>query len=321
MSAPTPFDMYVAPARARRSAWRVIGATLVIGLVWMLWVVAVILASVAYDIVANGTPPALAMENSRYFLTAGTPLSILAVMSSFLGVWIGLWLALKLLHNRPFGTLFSPERRIRWREFSGGFLLSAAFFVLSVGVALILFGAPARSELSFGIWAIWIIPLIVGVFFQATAEELLFRGYFLQQLAAWSRSPVIWAVLPSLFFGTLHLNPGLPLVANLLVVGITFLVGVIAAALVWRTGSLAAAMGLHVGVNVQALALVGAAESPLSGGQLWLFDAGSATALYTIDAVSVVALLALILSPWNPVKAQATADALPQFGEAGDRSR
>ena len=314
---PSLLDRYIAPARTRRSVWRVIGATVVIGLVWLLWVVAVVFASVGYDIVVVGVPAADAMANSANFLTSGGPGSILAIMFTFFGVWIGLWLALKLFHKRPFGTLFSPERRIRWREFGAGFLLSAVFFVLSVGVALILVGAPQRSDLSFGFWAVWIVPLIIGVFFQATAEELLFRGYFLQQLAVWSRNPIVWAVLPSLFFGSLHLNPAQPLSANLLIVAITFLVGVITAALVWRTGSLAAAMGLHVGVNVQALALVGAAESPLTGGQLWLFDAGSATTLYTIDAISVVALLALILSPWNPVKAQVSADALPEFSEAG----
>ncbi len=299
MAAPSSFDCYVAPAQMRRGAWRVVGGIVVTTLCWLMWTVGVLLGSVAYDILVNKIPPAHALERSHGFLTGGSPAGLIAILSSFLGVWIGVWLSLKLFHKRPFRTLFSPERRIRWGEFWAGFGLAAVFFALSMAAALILVGVPARSGMDLSAWAVWIVPVVVAVFFQATAEELLFRGYMLQQFAAWSRSPIVWAAAPSLFFGLLHLNPGVPFSTNLLVVGITFLVGVIAALLVWRTGSLSAPMGMHVGVNCQALALVGSEQAPLGGAQLWLYNADHALTLYAIDAVSVVALLALVLSPWR----------------------
>jgi len=304
MTAPAPFDEFVAPARERRSAWRVLGGTLAIFVSWLLWTVIVLFTRVVFDIVVRGIPPGHALANSQAFLIGGSPAALIAILSSFLGLWIGLWLALALFHKRRFGTLFAPERRIRWRDFAAGAGLSAAFFALSMTAALIVVGAPARGELDALTWAAWIAPVAIAVFLQATAEELLFRGYLLQQFAAWSRNPIIWAVLPSLIFGSMHLNPALPPETNLMVGAVTFLVGVIAAALVWRTGSLAAAMGLHVGVNIQALTLVGAHDAPLGGAQLWLYEAEHATTLYAIDTVSVIALLALILSPWCPVGAR-----------------
>lgn len=304
MAAPDPFDCFVAPAQAGRGALRVIGGTIVIALVWLLWTVAALVGRVAYSILVEKIPPAQALESGQTLLAGGSPASLLAILSTFLGLWLGLWVALKLFHKRPFGALFSPERRIRWREFWAGAGLAAAFFVLSVAAALMLVGAPSPSGLAPAVWALWLIPVAVGVFFQATAEELLFRGYFLQQFAAWSRNPLVWAVLPSLFFGSLHLNPAESLQSNLMVGAITCLVGLIGAALVWRTGSISAAMGLHVGVNCQALALIGAEGSPLNGAQLWLYEAADATTLYAIDMASVIALLALILSPWCPVRAQ-----------------
>jgi membrane protease YdiL (CAAX protease family) len=315
MAAPSPFDCYVAPAQMRRGAWRVVGGIVVTTLCWLMWTVGVLLGRLAYDIVIHKIPPGQALERSHGLLTGGSPAGLIAILTSFLGVWIGVWLSLKLFHKRPFRTLFSPERRIRWREFWAGFGLAALFFALSMAAALILVGAPARSGLELSVWALWVVPVVVAVFIQATAEELLFRGYLLQQFAAWSRNPIVWAALPSLFFGSLHLNPAVSLDANLLVVAITFLVGVIAAALVWRTGSLAAAMGMHVGVNVQALALVGAEDASLGGAQLWLYQADESFTLYAIDAVSVIALLALVLSPWLRSFGLGAAQS-PQLGDA-----
>lgn len=297
MAAPSHFDCYVAPAQMRRGAWRVVGGIIVTILCWVLWTLVVLTAQALYDILVQKLPPDQALEHSQDVLAGGSPGSLIAILSSFLGVWLGVWLSLKLFHKRPFGTLFSPERRILWRDFWAGFGLAAAFSALSMAAALILVGAPARSDLGVETWALWVIPVVVAVFFQATAEELLFRGYLLQQFAAWSRNPIVWAGLPSLIFGSLHINPGLPLETNLQVVAITFLVGVIAAALVWRTGSLAAAMGLHVGVNCQALTLVGAEDAHLAGARLWLYAAEDAPMLYAIDMVSVVLLLALALAP------------------------
>ena len=40
------------------------------------------------------------------------------------------------------------------------------------------------------------------------AEEALFRGYLLQQLAVRNPSPLIWMVLPALVFAALHIDPG-----------------------------------------------------------------------------------------------------------------
>ena len=54
-------------------------------------------------------------------------------------------------------------------------------------------------------------------------EELVFRGYLLQQLNAWTRSPVASIVLGALLFGSVHLYEGvgaiLPLAALALVYG------------------------------------------------------------------------------------------------------
>jgi membrane protease YdiL (CAAX protease family) len=52
------------------------------------------------------------------------------------------------------------------------------------------------------------LPLaLVGVLIQTGAEEVLFRGYMQQQLAARFSSPILWMVLPSAIFAALHYQP------------------------------------------------------------------------------------------------------------------
>ena len=305
MAAHSGFDSYVAPARDSRSVWRVICATVVIVLVWVLWTMTMIFARVGYVFLVDGLPPDRALQSAQTILIDGSPGGVLGVLATFFGVWISLWVALKLFHRRPFGMLFAPDRRIHWGAFRAGFALAIAFYAFTLAASLLIVDAPARSVLPSGEWALWLLPLAVGIFFQASAEELLFRGYFLQQLAVWSRNPILWAGLPSLFFGALHLNPAAPLETNLLVGAITALVGLTAAALVWRTGTLAMSMGLHVGVNIPALTLIGAEGGQIGGAQLFLYGPDQTLTLYVIDLIGVLALLALILSPWFPFKARA----------------
>jgi membrane protease YdiL (CAAX protease family) len=75
--------------------------------------------------------------------------------------------------------------------------------------------------------------------------------------------------------------------------------GLALAALVWRTGSLWAAIGVHVGFNAIGLTVVGA-EGVLSGAQLFLFGGDDLLPLMRIDLATTAALLAFVLSPWAP---------------------
>jgi membrane protease YdiL (CAAX protease family) len=70
----------------------------------------------------------------------------------------------------------------------------------------------------------WEFLLWFGVSLTAgVCEELVFRGYLLQQFTAWTRSPLLAIAVTSLLFGSVHLYEGLaailPLAALALVYG------------------------------------------------------------------------------------------------------
>jgi membrane protease YdiL (CAAX protease family) len=298
----TPLDFYAAPGTARSGLWRLFLGVLLVVAGWLLWTVVLFSAYVIYKL-AGGLGVNNALSAMQTFILGASPASVTFQLATFIGVWPATWLVLKLLHRQPFGTLFSPEGRIRWGDFGGGLMLAAGFWVITMILGLAIVGMPTRTALPLDAWAMAFAPLAVMVFFQASAEELIFRGYILQQLAARWRSPLIWAALPAFLFGLAHYSSGSELGIGWHYVAVTLLFGLAAAALVWRTGSLAAAMGLHTGMNLFSLSGIGL-EGIIEGTQLYLYDTSRAETLFVADGVATFCILMFVLSPLSPFRAR-----------------
>lgn len=296
----TPLARYVAPGMARPGLWRLFLGILLIVIGWLLWTVLVMSGFVLWRLGAGDQVP-VALEAMQAFLGAHTPSSVIFQLSTFAGIWPAAWVTLRLLHRQRLGTLISPEGRMRWGEFGGGAMIAIGFWVVTITIGGAIVGAPVRTDLPLASWAAAMLPLAVLVFFQASAEELVFRGYMLQQLAGRWRSPVIWAALPGFLFGLAHYSNGSEIGVGLHYVAVTTLFGLAAAALVWRTGSLAAAMGLHTAMNMFSLSGVGL-KGVIEGTQLYLYDASLAKVLFTADGISTLAILLFILSPLCPLR-------------------
>ena len=83
-----------------------------------------------------------------------------------------------------------------------------------VNLQVILAMAP-HSALEFMLWTL--LSLTAGI-----CEELVFRGYLLQQLSAWTRSPITAIVLTGLLFGSVHAYEGLGAILPLAALGIIY---------------------------------------------------------------------------------------------------
>ena len=301
----TPLDYFAAPGTARPGLWRLFVGIVLIVLGWILWTIVVMSAFVLFKLAA-GQQTSDALQSLCDFLSATSPASVIFQLVTFAGIWPAVWIMLKLLHGQPFGTLFSPEGRIRWADFGGGLLLAAGFWVITMIFGIAIVGTPVRTDLPLSTWVIAFAPLAILVFFQASAEELIFRGYILQQLAARWRSPLVWGFLPAFLFGLAHYSSGSALGIGWHYVAVTLMFGLATAALVWRTGSLAAAMGLHTGMNLFSLSGIGL-KGIIEGTQLYLYDASGAKILFLADGIATFCILMFVLSPLCPLRARSFA--------------
>jgi len=208
LTLPTAFARFVDQARNGKMAlWRVVVAVLLIGLIWLIFSLAAFL-SVAFYTGAFDDLAAGAAEDwpfgEEFF---GSPAGLAAILSSFIGIWLGIWLAVRLLHSRPFTSVLGGAGRLSWSNFSRG--LAAALIISALSEAAFYAADPSivRSEVELGAWLMWLAPLTLALFVQISAEELAFRGYLMQSLAALFGSPIVWAGIPGLFFTLLHWDP------------------------------------------------------------------------------------------------------------------
>ncbi|MEU8660011.1 CPBP family intramembrane glutamic endopeptidase, partial [Actinoplanes philippinensis] len=159
-------------------------------------------------------------------------------------------IAARWIQQRPAGTLSSVAGRIRWRW------LGVCLLVATVTIAVFLTAVTALSAATgedtglgdplagWGPFLLSSAVLLAVVPFQAAAEEYVCRGWLLQGLGAYLRSPWVPILVQAAVFASLH-GWGTPWgFADLM------LFGVVAGWVTVRTGGLEAAVALHVMNNL-----------------------------------------------------------------------
>ncbi|MEJ6390056.1 CPBP family intramembrane glutamic endopeptidase [Gymnodinialimonas ulvae] len=264
----SPYDHFVDPARARPQIWR-----LILGMITVVACYALGLIGIVMLVAVIAGPQYLTefLTNLELGVPLG-PTGTLLLLATFLGMALGPMLAVTLLHKRQMRTLFGAIPRTL-RHFLVAMVVCALAYALS-------FFLSSSTDLTAGtsptIWLSFLPLALVGVLLQTGAEEILFRGYIQQQLAARFRSAIVWMVLPSVLFGALHWQPAMMGDNAIYVVAAATLFGLLAADLTAKTGSIGAAWGFHFANNVVAILIV-SLDGPLSG--LALYTA-------TLDAAS-----------------------------------
>ena len=258
-----PHDSLVAPARPSRALWRVALGYLLIMLIYL----GLIYAALALASQVMGPAPAQSAFHGIFQSTVTTRDSLL-LLGSFGFLILGTAAVTQQLHHRPALGLIGPLPRAA-RDFlltvrALALLYTVLWFVLPGGVD------ELQRNLELRRWLMLLPLALPAVLLQTLAEEMLFRGYLQQQLAARSASPVIWMGLPTLFFAWGHYAPE-EAGANALGMGLwAAAFGLCAADLTARTGTLGAATGLHFANNVLAILIV-SLPGPVSGLSLYLY--------------------------------------------------
>ena len=250
------FQEYYAPAMATNQIWRLGFGIVVLAVFYFVFVFA-LFGSISY----------LDSSFDAMGLDMNDPKSIIILLLSFFGMFFGVLLSVRLLHKRGLKSLLGQNVRTVTRNTIYGFVIVCVLAV--IGMFVFSFIDPPIRQMELMVWLSWMIFAIPLLFVQILSEELIFRGYFQQQLAARFDSRWIWYVLPSVAFGMLHYDAETMGSNAWLVVAHTTLFGLIAADITARTGNLGAAIGMHFANNLFALTIV-TLDGSLSGLGLYL---------------------------------------------------
>ncbi len=315
---PAAFRDFVDPARPRPEVWR---TCLGLGLVVAASIAWIRLVALAADLADGGFPLFRLLPG---FGDLDEPAGVIWLLACFAGPVFGLLAAVGLVHRRRPATLVGPRGSRVGRDFARGFLVAAG--ILGAGVLAVVPFMQPEGNLATAVWLAWLVPGIPLLLVQVAAEELVFRGYLQQQLAARFRSPLIWLALPSFAFGILHFDQDAFGSNAWLVVAATVVFGLIAGDVTARTGNIGAATGLHAANNFVALFLVGP-DGYLTGLALFVlpFHASDATAarpFLVMDLLSLIAAYAFYLGAVRWIRAKRAArGTLPDAGGRGDPNR
>ena len=303
-----PFQQWVDAARPRAQLWRTIVGLVLIGVVWMVWTLVLMFGGIGLGLVKPEAFEAMFGTADIPLTYTDTVVMLLIALGTIWGFSVGVWLTVKLLHQRPSSSVVASNRRFNLSQFGAGCVVAAGYLAVSMTWSVVSGNAPRRSELALETWLLAFAPIAIVVFVQAASEELVFRGYLPQQLAARFGSPIVWGFIPSVLFGLMHAanSPGNQTYA-LYYVAIATIMGMVMLAMVWRTGSLAAAIGFHFINNIGALTLAGSDRGP-SSIALFVWTPEQLMHSASTELLIIGLLLAFVLSPFAPLpKGQALA--------------
>ncbi|MEZ5686095.1 MAG: CPBP family intramembrane glutamic endopeptidase [Paracoccaceae bacterium] len=239
-------DRFTAPAVRHAELWRsALGAgaiaVIYLGGTW-----------IALFAVAQMTTPMQFVSILRQIGAGNTPAGLAMLLASFIPMALGVAFVTRGLHQRALGSLLGAQVL---RDFRKVLIPLAALWLALLPLALLNPDVGRSTPLPTVLtWLPLVLPLLV---LQIGAEELVFRGYLLQQLGARFHHPLIWMGLPSVLFGALHYNPadfGANAIWPALWAG---LFGCLAADLTARSGNLGAALAFHLATNFSGMVLVG----------------------------------------------------------------
>ena len=283
MLSPLVFDRYVAPARLRPQLWRLVLGLIVLMGVYISWMA---LMGGALWVVQGSDNLDQALASIG---TGSTPGALILLLLTFTGMALGTFAATRWLHKRPVASLFGP-RAVVLRDFAMGLGIFAAFAL--PGIVWFFFTLDLTANAPWRIWLLFLPLALVGLLIQTGAEELVFRGYLQQQLAARFASRWVWMVLPSVVFGLVHYAPAEMGDSVWLMVFVTGFFGLIMADLTARSGAIGMAWGLHFANNFFAILIFTTGEA-LDGLALYrlpfsVSDTDAILPLLAIDLLGMV---------------------------------
>jgi len=184
--------------------WRVTLYFLVTLVGMLLTQVPIVVAYVAYRILSGLPPEAVLGEVKRLPLALTLP----ATVTELGAIWLLTYLFRRFLDRRSFTSLGFERRRGWLWEIGLGAILG---FVLMGGIFLVE-------------WVLMLAGYFALFILAGASEEIMFRGYILQNLREWPGT-MLAVVISSILFGLVHgLNPNFNLFAalNIALAGVAF---------------------------------------------------------------------------------------------------
>ncbi len=189
--------------RGKTDFWRYLIGSLIIAIVASIGQLPLLFAV----LLKSGFDP-MALQADRLMQTLDKNSTTFFILISFAIGFIGLWVALKFLHEINLKTITTTRKKVDWKRVLLGFSLVGIFTSVSVLVSYQM--TPGNYIWNFkpDKFLILFVMAIVLVPIQTSLEEFIFRGYLMQGFGVLAKNRWFPLIMTSLIFGLLHIaNP------------------------------------------------------------------------------------------------------------------
>ena len=183
-----------------------------------------------------------------------TPFGVLLTMGGVAVMMPALYLASKIVKDRPYSSYISSGGGWRWNVFWKSMALAAVVYGLPI-LILEFIGGGGNGIVRFTVMGL--IMLTIFLPFQCLAEEFVFRGLLVQTFGSWTKIPVLAIIVSAVIFALSH-PYNIFGVLSILCSGLTF--GLVA----WIGNGVEVSGALHIINNAIGMYMTGFGLSTIS---------------------------------------------------------
>jgi uncharacterized protein len=197
-------------------------------------------------------------------------ISFIGISFSFICLMASLLFFVRFVHKRNPVSLITGEIRVSFKKI----WLAAGMWTIIVVITTIVDSLvhPGSYEFTFK-WAEWVpfsLAAIILTPIQTSAEELLFRGYFLQGLGLITKRKWVLVIISGLIFAVPHfLNPEMKY-GFVLMALFYFSFGAILTMITLKSNRLEYALGIHAANNLMTVLLANYKDSALPSPSIFM---------------------------------------------------
>jgi uncharacterized protein len=208
------------------------------------------------------------------------------------------YICLRFLHHKRLIALINTVSSFRWKLLFKGLLLWIVVLSIFSIPDLIFNFSSYQKNFDIGSLSILLILCLLVFPFQASFEEILFRGYLMQGFSLLSKKPWVPILITSLIFGSVHILNGTDLYMDLSIVASTFIMGIMLGIIAVGENGIETAMGIHIANNLYVSLLFNSADSGL-GEVPSLITAPASDPFSGLPFMILISVITLTVLFWN----------------------
>lgn len=151
----------------------------------------------------------------------------------------GLYLASKIIKDRPFSSYSSSRGGWNFKLYFKALIIPLALYIIYQGIETAINGGEGTFQFSI----LFLIVIFITVPLQSITEEYMFRGLLMQTFGSWFKIPILAVIIQAVFFALAHGYNSFGFTEMIVM-------GLISGFLTWKTNGLEVSSAIHTANNI-----------------------------------------------------------------------